>query len=113
MFAQQCSEIANDCFPHLDDEQLPQVEEDGVDLDHEGEAGVGEELVAACCDAEAGDDAGVVEEKLVGAALRVVQRHVEEVVHEVSDGEAHQHVRQVAVAVDHVLLRKESVGEES
>lgn len=54
-------------------------------------------------DAETSDDADVMEEQFVGAALGIVQGHVQEVVHEVPDGEGDQHVGGVVVGVNHVV----------
>jgi len=66
------------------------VEEHGVDLDHEGEGGVGDVLVVHHRDGEADDYEGVVDQQLVGRPFPVVDDHVCCVVDEVPDGEGHQ-----------------------
>ena len=87
------------------DEELPDVEEDGVDLDDEGEGGEGEEGARVRAHAEAGDGADVVDQQLVGVLLTVplvVEVHVEEVVDEVAHAEGDEHVGGAVEGEGHV-----------
>ena len=81
-----------------DDEQLAAVEEDWVDLHHQGESHEGHELGGEDRHAVAEDDEAVVEQELVGASLPVVDNHVGRVVEEVADREADEAVAGVRAA---------------
>ena len=71
-----------------DDEQLPGVQEDGVDLHYQGESSVRDVLLTGDSQTVAEDDTEVMDQQLVGAPLPVVDHHVQSVVQEVSNGEA-------------------------
>jgi len=80
-------------------EQLSAVQEDRVDLDHQGDGGVGHVGLVDGGNPEAGDDRQVVDQHLLGRPLVPgVEEHVKEVVEEVSDGKAHKGVRRISVA---------------
>ena len=70
-----------------DDEELAGVEEDRVDLHHEGEGSVSHVLPAHDTDSKAENNKEVVDEQLVGRPLPVVDQHVQRIVDEVSDRE--------------------------
>ena len=87
------------------DEELPDVQEDGVDLHDEREGGEGEQGAGVRAHAEAGDGADVVNEQLVGVLLTVflvVEVHVEKVVDEVAHAEGDEHVGGVVKGEGHV-----------
>ena len=78
-----------------DDEQLPGVQEDGVDLDYQGESSVRDVLLTGDSQTVAEDDTEVMDQQLVGAPLPVVDQHVQGVVQEVADGETDENVTRV------------------
>ena len=80
-----------------DDQELPGVQEDWVDLHDEGESHEGHELPGEDRHAVAEEDEAVVEQQLVGAPLTVVDNHVGRIVEEVSDREADEGVTGVWV----------------
>ena len=87
------------------DEELPDMQEDGVDLDKEGEGGEGKEGAGVRDNAEAGDGADVVDDHLLGVPLTVplvVEVHVEKVVDEVAQAEGDEHVGGVVEGEGHV-----------
>jgi len=88
-----------------DDEELPAVQEDGVDLHEEGESHEGHELVGEHRHAVAEDDEAVVEQQLVGAPLAVVHDHVGRVVEEVADREADEAVAGLGSVPLQILLQ--------
>ena len=96
-----------------DDEELPAVEEDGVDLHDEGESHEGHELVGEHRDGVAEDDEAVVEQQLVGAPLAVVEDHVGRVVEEISDGEADEAVTGGGTAPLQIFRQVRCLGEMS
>ena len=55
-----------------DDEELPGVQEDGVNLDNQGESPVGDVLLTGDCEAVAEDHTEVMDQQLVAAPLPVV-----------------------------------------
>ena len=81
-----------------DDEELPAVQEDGVDLHEEGERHEGHELGGEHRHGVAEDDEAVVEQQLVGAPLAVVHNHVGRIVEEVADREADEAVAGLGAA---------------
>ena len=81
---------------------LSSMQKDGVDLDDEGEGGVGHVRHGRDCDAVAQDHHEVVQQQLIRRPLLVVDEHVEEVVDEVTHGEGDEDVDGVVKAVDHV-----------
>ena len=93
-----------------DDEELPAVQEDGVDLHEEGESHEGHELVGEHRHAVAEDDEAVVEQQLVGAPLAVVHDHVGRVVEEVADREADEAVAGLGGVPLQILLQAGSLG---
>ena len=96
-----------------EDEQLPRVQEHGVDLDDEGERAVRDVLVAGDGEAVAEGDAEVVQQQLVGAPLPMVDQHVHRVVQEVADGEAHEDVAGVRGLVDEIIMHLRGLTSQS
>ena len=90
-------------------EQLSAVQEDRVDLYHQGDGGVGHVGLVDGGNPEAGDDRQVVDQHLLGRPfVPGVEEHVEEVVEEVPDGKAHKGVRRISVAPGSSCPRKVS-----
>ena len=105
------------------DEQLPGVEEDWVDLHHEGERAVRDVRVAGDGETIAECHAEVVDKQLICASfsvvfiimcdilfnippalLPVIKHHVQRVIKEVTDREGHEDVAGVGELVDEVIL---------
>ena len=105
------------------DEELPGVKEDRVDLHHEGEGAIRDVGLAGDGEAVAECDAEVMNQQLVSASLSVVfifmshnsylklhqsvlpviYRHVHRVIQEVADREGHEDVAGVCELVDEVI----------
>jgi len=92
-----------------DDEELPGVEEDRVDLHNEGQGPVRDISVARDSQAITEDDAGMVDQKLIRASLSVIYYHVHCIVEEVPDREAHEDVTGVGKLADEVILHLRSL----
>ena len=86
-----------------DDEELPGVQEDGVNLHNQGESPVGDVLLTGDCEAVAEDHTEVMDQKLVAAPLPMVDHHVQGVVEEVPDGEADEDMAGVGEGPDQVV----------